>query len=248
MSLHRGNQNFTLNGGIKNGLILYYDASSSFLSSSYGVADNNTNWNSIIGPNLTLYGSPTYTGSVGGNVKFYKSSNQNATYNSSGPVLTNTTFTAWFQISADDGAVASCCNQVSNGSYDFNNGFCIYYESTLGPGITIEGGFRGGGGYNTTNFFGVTPTLNQWYNFTFTVDSSFITSYVNGVAKVSASRVNNGSSTIDFSTFCLGSRCGANSFFTYLSGSVAMAMVYNRALSSTEIATIYSGSKGRFGL
>ena len=207
-----GNQNFIFSGSIiKDGLVLYYDATSSLVSGSYGYNGSST-WNSVIGVPLTITNPPiVYTSSYGGSLIFSNNPQIAAvTYNQTPSTLTNATVFQWFNVyDTSSGAARFCAASPSSSGNDFDGGFTSYFANNLNgsgiSGVTIEGGFRGSFGYNTTNYFApYTMSLNKWYCFAYTVDSSYITAYVNGVKTVSQSRVNNGSSTIGMQDFIIG--------------------------------------------
>ena len=248
MGIRRGNQNFI--GGIKDGLVLYYDATSSFVSSSYGV--NPSNWNSIAGNSLTFQNSPVYTGSIGGNVTFNRNLNQNAYYSNGDITLDNATMILWGKYFTTQSGVyvGTLFSSCDNSNYDYASGFCLYWAYYV-PGLIFESSVAGGGYSNAYNYISSSTTFsaNTWYHITFTIDSSWITCYLNGIQQKRLFRSNNSNSQIYLNTFCIGSRCqGTSYFFDYCTGSVAQAMIYNRALSSSEVVSLYSGSKGRFGL
>ena len=85
---------------------------------------------------------------------------------------------------------------------------------------------------------------NNWHFGCQVVTGSTLQLYVDGVYDNSTSI--GGTRGVVNSVSYLASRGGVAS--SNISGAIAQVLVYNRALSSSEIASLYSGSKGRFGL
>jgi len=228
MSLHRGNQNFTLNGGIKNGLILYLDATSSFVSSSYGVASDGVNWNSIAGPNATLVNGAVYnltSGSV-----YFDGSNDYVNVGTISGLNSIQTKIVWFK-----------CTSVSPGDnrYLIDEGNNINWVQIYSP--SGQPGIRAG--TNGSNVFdSITKVYsNIWYNVCIVSTNSNVSIYINGVLD-SSNAVSSGESS---GNIVIGDYSGLGARFIGYIGSV---QIFNRALSLNEVTASYSGSKGRFGL
>ena len=229
MSGHAGNQNFILSGSvIKNGLVLYIDAANSLVSSSYGV--NPPNWNAVMGSNGTLYNNPIWTGSFGGSLIF-NGSNQ---YVDFGDILhfnsgDSFTINVWFNCANVYPPFASAI--VSHGDY----AYVPYIQSAqiwwAKARITNDYGS------------GITVANNIWYNLTVINNvNSNVVYYLNGVYQ----NTKTFAVTYDYNKNL---RLGmSDSEGAYFSGSFAQLSMYNRALSSSEIVALYSGSKARFGL
>jgi hypothetical protein len=223
MSGHAGNQNFAFSSSvIKDGLVLYLDATSSLLSSSYGVAGDNANWYSVAGTNGVLVNNPVYTGSYGGGMVF-NGSNNYATINLN---LSSTNYTI----------IAACkvLTLTSGRSIGgINNNWLMGHYSTNTVGYYAEGWVINATGSNDTNWRIYTATGN--------ISGDSYALYVNGVLVAAA----NGNGSQGPNGICLGGDLQYNEFSN---SQIGFIMVYNRVLSSTEITTIYSGSKARFGL
>lgn len=93
-----------------------------------------------------------------------------------------------------------------------------------------------------------TLTTGNWTMLTFTVDGTNLKIYFNaGVEKASASFpysiLGNGSA----GDLLLAAR-GSSSVTDFLNGNISIVIIYDRALTSSEIAQNYNSQKGRFGL
>ena len=84
---------------------------------------------------------------------------------------------------------------------------------------------------------------NQWYYGVGTFSNGTMTTYVNGEVTNSRSSV---TMTESINPFRVGT--SPQGGWNFLDGSIAMAAVYNRALSASEVLQNYNALKGRFGL
>jgi hypothetical protein len=82
---------------------------------------------------------------------------------------------------------------------------------------------------------------NQWYHLAWTISSTTLTFYVNGVADGTATLAGN----ITPSSI---SRIGLASAGEYATGSIGTVQVYNRALSAAEITQNYNALRGRYSV
>jgi hypothetical protein len=83
---------------------------------------------------------------------------------------------------------------------------------------------------------------NQWYNFTFTYNGSFVTGYRNAATPLSSSLSGNLYTTtapITLSNDRYGNIAASN---------IASFKIYNRALNASEVLQNYNALKGRYGL
>jgi hypothetical protein len=242
MSGHAGNQTFI--GGIKDGLVLYLDAMSSLVSSSYGLAGDNTNWYSPVGNNGTLINSPIYTGSFGGCVNF-NGTNQYVSIPSGGGLNNSSAYTIevwvkWNGIQSQSFTTiwGPICGRQYNGVNSENiialnganpTGSKILYQSTNGYSL-VTGSSNVG--------------LNTWNYVSIVFGSGKSNIYKNGIFENSGS----GAGTFDNTGIVLSLGAWVGDGNTYASCSIGSLSVYNRALSLNEVTASYSGSKGRFGL
>jgi hypothetical protein len=101
----------------------------------------------------------------------------------------------------------------------------------------------------------IAPYLdNKFHNLVMTIDrTSMMSLYIDGVLKgtpinvSSSSSINLNSSTDNFYIGSYGSSNGQNPF-AFLNGNVGQAVIYNRALSATEVTTNFDALRTRFGL
>lgn len=91
---------------------------------------------------------------------------------------------------------------------------------------------------------GGTLSANTWYIVTFTYDGSSPKVYVNG--NLTNSATNAGSlKTSDTNNFYIGTGPGVSQF---VDGLISFSLIYNRALSDSEVKQNYNALKGRFGI
>jgi hypothetical protein len=89
----------------------------------------------------------------------------------------------------------------------------------------------------------ITLSSNVWYNLVLTYDQSFVKGYVNGVLDVNSAKTG----APIWGTFnSLGYTTGGEDAPSVTN--IAVASIYNRALSSDEILQNYNTQKSRFGL
>jgi hypothetical protein len=221
---------------ITNGLQLHYDTNNPGSYSGSGPTLTDLSGN---GRHGTLENSPSFTTlapTAGGGVLSFNGTNQ---YISTSYTPANTcTISIWF---------------YNNLNYsDFNRGiFSTYhnpnstngiYMGTRSPSLNLSRDANVG--YATT----VVPSLsiNTWYNVTVTSDAAgssgtgTIKVYLNGNLETTLT----GAKTTHATVLNIGrTRYDAN----YWSGYLGSAMVYNTALSDTEVLTNYNAQKTRFG-
>lgn len=204
-----------------------------------------TIWKNISGSssyNATLTGSggsyATYTTSSNGLLTFNPSSSQYATTPDLG-TLNNFTVTTWckFYTPPNAGVNAIVTNKI-NGGTNIN-----YAIGTIKPSSNlIYGGY-----YNNawiTSSVGITVNTGSWYNFTVTYDGSVLKFYVNGQLTSS-----NSSSTAASSSglgINIAKRWDTSAITDFISASVPVVAIYNKALTDTNIADIYSQFKIRY--
>lgn len=228
---------FTKTAGIVlTGLVLHYDIgnTSSYPGSGTTVTDLMGN------SNATLSNSPTYTS---GHLAF-NGTNQY--------LLTNTSLAS---------KVTTDLTTISMWAYPTDNGVLLseYGEGNLASGWhdaqmemvggTMEFGMWNGTGITSLVSSIATP-LNAWYNFVITYDGTKLTAYVNGVAAgtVTFSRLN----PIEGGTGIFYAIAGADitnmGDGTYANMKLGQFLVYNRALTSDEVALNYSECRGSYGV
>ena len=234
-----GNQNFIFSGSaIKDGLVLYYNATSSLVSGSFGV--NPPNWNSIAGINGTLYNNPIWTGSNGG-IMGFNGSNQ---YTNLGyyELYNNFSIAVWFKSTSQianntSGFIVS--KDFSSGARGFGIGVSrilgfsgrIYLEVNGNPVISPTGTVIDGD--NIWHFMALQVQSNVWSIY---LDGNFLTSVTPTPPTPNA-----------LAPWYSPGRAYVGVFDSFI-GQISDLQLYNRPISSSEIVSLYSGSKARFGL
>lgn len=212
---------------VTNGLLLNLDAAQ--LRSYPG---SGTTWTDLSGNsnNSVLTNGPTFNSSNGGSIVF-DGVNDYVVVNNNANILNKTAYTkaVWFRISS-----FSTNNNLISGDNASQHAFWLFGSPYLQSGHN--------GSYSlvvsTTSL-----SLNTWYfgAVTFSTTSGWVL-YVNGVSE------STNASTTTYTgndLLLIGAYVAASNLLT---GRIACAYVYNRALSSTEILQNYNAVKSRFGL
>ena len=239
----RGNNNYVASTAapqssavVTGGLILNLDAAN---SSSY--TGTGTTWEDISGQNntATLVGSPTYSSSPG---SFTFASNVYATTSKTNISLAAATFIAWINPSQIQGNYTGIIfNRVGNGGSTVNaTGMDLYSSNSVGYHWNDSGAT-----YNWNS--GLIVPNNTWSMIAITVNATSATAYLcnaNGIT-TGTNTVSNPSLTgLNFFIGCDPTDLSARAF----KGKIATCMIYNSALSSSEITNNFNALKSRFGL
>jgi hypothetical protein len=228
---------------VTDGLVLYLDAANpkSFISGS-------TVWNDLTTyrNNSNLTNGPIYNSANGGSIVF--DGNDDFVSGISNVNLSNN-FT--LQISIKPNTLASGNFMVIGdyqGSYASNLGWYIGIDNrpslSVGNTIFISIGTDSSFLYSAQNAL-ITNNINT-YIVSFVCTNGVLSLYVNGI-QTSGLAVNNTVRTINYSgtNFFVGKRVDNSSTYK---GSWYNYLLYNRALSATEILQNYNILKKRFGL
>ena len=238
----------TVQGGqgriITDGLVLRLDAAN---NNSYNRYISPTIWNDISGNgnNGTLVGPsggyPSYNSANGGSISFDGTDDylncEPSTYLTG---LINITASIWVKPLILPGLTYQYYPTITR--YSGSNGWDLSYSRDKnflfgGREIAGDGNYLG-----TTSIS--TYELNTWNNVVGTKSGNNWRIYVNGILQNSFT---GGTGTVPFDAKNL--RIGAASFNLVFSNiSVSNAMIYNRALSSTEILQNYNATRARFGI
>ena len=203
---------------VTNGLVLHLDASQ---LRSYPTTG--TTWTDLSGSgnNATLINSPTYSTLGGGSILF----NGTNSY-ASGNIQNSTTFT--FNVWARN------INTTIGGSF---------IGTATSPSTSSNSFIQIGGGIRPFQFNDANQTTaastNQWVMLTGVQNATTQQLYRNGSLVRTATKIN-----ILGDYYNLGRRTDGVYLNTYISN----VQVYNRNLSSTEVAQNYNALKSRFGL
>ncbi len=219
--------NFDYPNIITSGSILHLDAGYTLSSPRTGSILYDLSGN---GNNGNLFNAPTFNSSNSGSIVF-NGTNQYANINSSANILSKTSYTkiAWFYVTS-----LSTDNNIISGGSSGQHAFWLFGSNKLNAGHN--------GTWNRV-VSTTTIAINTWYcgAVTFNTTSGWVL-YVNGVQEAT---------NADTTTFTGNGDISLASYLSagnYLTGRIAIAQVYNRVLSSTEILTNYNALKGRFGL
>ena len=217
---------------ITDGLVLNLDAGD---PRSY--PGSGTTWTDLSGyaQNGTLTNGPTYSNANGGSLVFTKAGLKYSESTASAFSITgaNAKFTleAW-------------AKNTTDGNYNTVLSIGTRYAQ-IGFGIsgTFMYGSNGGAGNNL--IFPAGHTVGNWYHLVMTFEGlgdNIAKFYVNGSLLTSGNIGNDGSTT----TTSIRIGAFATSGTEFLDGNVAVARVYNRALSAAEVAQNYDALKVRY--
>jgi hypothetical protein len=213
---------------VTDGLVLYLDAANSI---SY--VSGSTTWNDLSrsGNNGTLTNGPTFNSNNGGSIVFDGVDDYviGSGLNLSGSAFTIST---WIKPNQSNTKIF-----FSVGNSTSTRG-SIHIRITNSTSILF-------GMYSDDLSFPVPDLLNNWSHITVSLNTDFTqSSFRNGVFVNSRSA---GGYFIGSSIWAAGVRLfgGLGEFF---SGNIPHTLVYNRALTPTEILQNYNATKGRYGL
>ena len=231
---------------ITNGLVLYLDASN---ASSY--PGTGTTWTDLSGNNNngTLTNGPTYTSSFGGSIVFDGTNDSVVTNTAVDNTLNTCTFSAWIRRT-------NLTNQVGIfNSYTTGDSGFGFDSSYAGVGtINFSYIYLNGGNYigRYTNANAI--LANNWYHVVGTWDGTFASSgfkiYVNGVRSDSTSETGGSVTAYAQSGYAMriGSSYWSNAERGFFNGNIAQTLIYNRALSESEVLQNYNATRAKFGL
>jgi len=217
---------------VTNGLTLYLDAANIKSYPGTGTAWNDLSSNN---KNATLTNSPAYTSSGAGSYfTFLSASNQYATISGS-QTLTQATFIVWI---------------YRSGIQPFYAGI-LFSRSTATSGLgfrdtTNQIGYTWNDAGNTYNWAsGLVVPDSTWCMCAISISSTSATAYLyqNSGITSSINSVAHSSSTLDSLNLA---RDSLN--VRYFNGRIGNAMLYDRALSQTEISQNFDAQRGRYGL
>jgi len=211
---------------VTNGLILNIDPSN---SSSYSGVGNTIYDLSGFGNTGTLTNGPTFSALNGGSLVL-DGSNDYVSVNNNANILPYTAYTkiAYIYISN-----FSTVNNIISGGFSGQHAFWMFATNKLNAGHN--------GAWNTV--VGATSlSLNTWYFAAVTYNNSTGWKlYLNGVEDGTSA---NTTTFTGNQEIVIGAYSSGNNF----TGRITNVLVYNRALSATEIMQNYNATKGRFGL
>jgi hypothetical protein len=223
---------------VRNGLVLNLDAAK---VDSY--PGSGTVWRDISGTTITgsLINGPTFNSANFGSIVFDGVDD----YANLGNILFNSASVSTIDIWVNIPSMAVNRYIMAKGSA----GDGIYtFIMTTGPGPSGGGSsyvrFAMGNqaGSVSTNIEYSSLIWNQWYNFIFTYDGSFVRGYRNAATPISRSLSGN------LHTNTSPINLGVDKYGAYAAASISNFKIYNRALTATEVTQNYNAVKGRYGL
>jgi hypothetical protein len=197
---------------------------------------NGTTWTDLRGNyNGTMYNSPTYNSGVPYNIQL----NGTNKYIDFGSFFSFNYFTIslWVNAAGSQNTYADIFDNNHTGDRNF---VCQQNADNLNQ---YEFSMIGATTYSNSGLF--TLSTNTWTLLTFTFDGSVARSYKNGSLNGTG-----GSMTPNWYTpyFRLGCWGGFGTLARFWNGKYGNLMIYNRALTASEILQNYNVQKSRFGL
>jgi len=216
--------------------VLYLDAGN---PSSY--PGSGTTWTDLIGgKQFSLINNPTYSSSNGGRIQFNPSSGQYANCSTSLPSLTNWTVGVWHYYSGNNtGTSPNIVSEVFTGGYI---NYILGNGSDTSP--DLQTGFWAPGWILTENGYTLTP--NNWYYIVGTYDGNTLKLYVNNTLVESTSGLVYTPQSSNSGIFLM-SRWD-NQPNELWGGYLSTVGIYDKALSQSQITSLWNSTKSRFGL
>jgi hypothetical protein len=195
---------------------------------------------SIASRSFTLYGTPTYSSTIGGgSFLFTSSSSQYAECVSSLASLSTWTVEVWhYYTGTNAGGYPTIVTEYYPGGTQLN--YTLGTTTTSVNNADMRAAYYNGSSWQETT--GYTLTANNWYHIVGTCDSSQnITLYVNAVSQ--ASGTGTGTPTTSTGGIRLMRRWDLEN---YWGGRLGVVRIYDIALTSTQITQNYLAEKSRF--
>ena len=218
---------------ITDGLVLYLDA-----ANQYSYVSGSTSWNDISrgGNNGTLINGPTFNSANSGSIVFDGTND----YVDLGGSLTlkpvnSITVSTWIRFNSLTANTRALSDWHQSGLTDR---WIFYITNSTTIQWYLRVGSESGVPYSPV-------LLNTWYNLTGTFNGNIQAFYINGQFHNSVNKPGtlNPSSTLN--PVRIGGQVSAGG---YHNGNIAQTLIYNRALSETEVLQNYNATKTRFGL
>ena len=223
---------------VTNGLVLALDAADKNSYRGSGTSWNNLSGNANTG---TLTNGPTFSNSNGGTITF-DGTDDYVNCGNLGSFYTQGTISYWMFSTA----VENFRNPFSTNYLGINVGIRFEQYTTVSPygGFNViignDAGTYGSYDYSPSS----TLTANIWYNVVLAWNTSTnkVFGYLNGVLKFDTTHTYWATTLPSIS---IGSGFDSGRYFK---GNIANTLIYNRALSATEVLQNYNATKTRFGL
>ena len=197
------------------------------------------------GTTLTATGSPSYgAGKVGNAVDFGSANTTKNLYRTPAILSYSNLGTAWsvsFWFNMTTGGALQYITRfiLNNGTNERN--FSLY----LTTGNVPEASCFDGSGHTVTSSGGAISS-GTWYHYTVKYDSGTLYLYINGTQVGSLTFSWSGYARTSFSNFSIGAEqlTAGGALSTYFSGKIDEYGVWNKALTSGEIAELYNSGTG----
>ena len=228
---------------ITNGLVLYLDAANSNSYSGTG-----STWYDISGlnNNATLVNNPTFSATNNG-IFTFNGTNTYGTipYTIQSQFANQITICAWVNLSWFDSGNGDGVEIIAKDTPTLASPYTIYNLGISNSGLPISS--LGNGISRIQLSASKAISLNTWIYLCTTYDGSILKMYINGVQDINTM---SGTYTIGQNTvpLTIGSNQTLGSYYDWFKGSIGSIMMYNRALSPTEVLFNYNVTKTRFGL
>jgi hypothetical protein len=227
----------SLSSIVTDGLIFNLDASN---AASY--PGTGTTWTDLSGgKNGTLMNGTAYSSANGGTmvldgVNDYVSFNLGTYKTLFG---TSTSFSTWVKYTNVSGGYTTIFGDWNSGGLAETARFALNGYGNVPGKIAGYIMSNGGGGDSSTT----TILPNVWYHYSMTYDGTTQKMYVNGVLEVQSTHAIAANGSGNFAIGRAGDYSGL-----YAPINISNFQVYNKALSSTEVAQNFNAAKTRFGL
>lgn len=229
---------------VSSGLVLYLDAGN---ISSY--SGSGSTWTDLSGNSntATLTASPTYDSSNSGSLLFNGSTQYATITNPS--TLRNQDFTVsiWFNPATQNAAIKSIIDFDHAGTP--TQGWVMQSEDAITNKYWYLAYYTGAAFQPVNNFGagkGMQWTSSVWQNFVFTKSGTSFIGYRNGTQTYTATAA---SATVSYVASRNMRIAGAvNAAGREFNGNISQVLMYNRAITSTEVTQNYNAIKARYGL
>ena len=219
---------------VTSGLILNLDATN---ASSY--PGTGTTWTDLSVQNNTgtLVGSPTYTSNPG---YFTFSANRNVSTALSNISLSAATFIAWVYPTQTQAQYTGILfNRTGfGGSTALATGMNLFTNNSIGY-HWVDTNFSWNSGLSTPN--------NQWSMIVMSINSTAATAYLCQSSGITSATNTTSHSSVSGLNFFIACDPGFTADRAFI-GRIAISMIYNTALSLTDITTNFNVTKTKFGL
>lgn len=228
---------------VRDGLVLYYDPASpkSYVSGSTTIYDL-----SLTGNTASLVGGVVYTGSSQGIFNF-DGVNDYISFARPSSIVTSGSLTVCMYAKWDTVGTTTSTIKVlmdNNHSDSPRQGFVIQDRPDLNKRLSFGVKQEANPNYTLYATSSFIVGDDNWYNIAATHDGTVSRLYINGVLDGFLTE-SNGISTVQ-PNIDIGRWQNAATGSRFLTGSIGQVLMYNRALSASEIKQNYDATKGRY--